>query len=617
MRSFFNTGKPLFGAEWRLTGTRFLLYATVGVIAGLGAIAFQILSQLVMLFTLISVAGYSPVQPHGEPSIFQTTPPEFSPLLLMVSITLGGLLAGILVFTFAPEAEGHGTDAAIEAYHQKKGIIRARIPIVKMFASAITLGTGGSGGREGPIAQIGAGFGSLLGTWLGLPIRDRRILLAAGLAAGIGAIFRAPLAGAIFAAEILYRDADIESDVIIPSAVASTVAYSVFTQSLPVEQRYLPLFGNSIDYAWQSPMELIPLTVLAVVLVVVGIFYIRTFYGVQHLFNKLPGPKLFHPALGAALAGAAGLVLFFAYSSDMRTLAVLSTGYGILQATFEDCSSVGAGLLLAIGLVKIFTTSLTISSGGSAGVFGPSLVIGGCISGAVGLLMRDYWPGVVPQPEVFAIVGMAGFFSGCAHAPLSTIVMVSELTGDYRLLLPTMWVSTLCFVMCRRWTLYSKQVPSRLDSPAHFGDRQVDVLEGMLVESIELRKAATIPENLSLRAIVRIIAESRQNIFPVVSANDNLEGVFSADDARRFLLDDTIWDLANAHDMMATKLVTVSTKDDLNTSLQRFTELNIDELPVIDPEKPSRLLGMLRRKDVIAAYNQRVSTLRRETEAQR
>jgi len=604
--------KPHFGTTWRHNGSRFLMYAVVGVIAGLGAITFQYLSQLVALFALVSIAGYAPLQPLGEENIFHVVPSDFSPLLLIASITLGGLVSGFLVFTFAPEAEGHGTDAAIEAYHQKKGIIRARIPLVKLVASAITIGTGGSGGREGPIAQIGAGFGSLLAVWLGLPARDRRILLAAGLAGGIGAIFRAPLAGAIFAAEILYRDADIESDVIVPSVITSTIAYSVYTRSISIEKRYDPLFGNSINYTLQSPMELIPLALLAVVLVMVGIFYIRFFYGTHHVFNRIPIPKPLKPALGACLAGLAALGLYHWYGNDMRALAVLTTGYGLLQSTFTDCASVGIPLLLSVGLIKIMTTSLTISSGGSAGVFGPSLVIGGCISGAVGLFLNQYWPGITPKPEVFAIVGMAGFFSGCAHAPLSTIVMVSELTGDYRLLLPTMWVSTLCFVFCRRWTLYSKQVPSRVDSPAHFGDRQIDILEGLLVESIPLEPQITVSPRASFREIAQILSDHRQNYFPVVNEKGELEGIFTANDVWPFLSGGLLLDLAIATDALSGPPVTISQKDDLNVALERFTQFNHDELPVVDPANPKRLIGMLRRKDLLAIYLDRVHAIREQ-----
>ena len=203
------------------TGKWFVLSAVIGVVAGLGGIGFHVIGACVQHFTLGSIAHLEVGEAAGEGSVFEPVEGEFRPWMLLVVMAAGGLASGLLVYTFAPEAEGHGTDAAIDAFHNKRGEIRGRIPLIKTIASAITLGTGGSAGREGPIAQIGAGFGSFLGGLLKLPARDRRIMLAAGMGAGVGAIFRAPLAGAVFAGEILYRDADIDSDAIVPAAMAS------------------------------------------------------------------------------------------------------------------------------------------------------------------------------------------------------------------------------------------------------------------------------------------------------------------------------------------------------------------------------------------------------------
>jgi CIC family chloride channel protein len=449
-----------------------LLAACVGVVAGLGAIAFHFCTQWVSHYALAAIAGYVAAEPAGENLMFP--PPAdiaFSPWWLLAVITIGGLLSGLLVFSVAPEAEGHGTDAVIDAFHNRGGAMRARIPLVKLIASALTIGTGGSAGREGPIAQIGAGFGSLLGGWLKLTPRDRRILLAAGMGAGIGAIFRAPLAGALFAGEILYRDADIETDVIIPAMIATLIAYVTYSLSLPAAVRFEPLFGANLQFRLESYWELVPLGVLACLLSVAAIAYIRLFYATVHLFRRVPGPKHLHPAMGALLTGIAALIAWYACGQDPRALAVLSSGYGALQVALANPMQFGFGLLLTIGLLKMVTTSLSIGSGGSGGVFGPSIVIGGCLSAAVGLGLHHLWPGLVRQPEIYGLVGMAGFFAACAHAPICTILMISEITGDYQMLLPTMWVSSICFLLNRRWTLYIQQVPTRADSPAHQGEQ--------------------------------------------------------------------------------------------------------------------------------------------------
>lgn len=587
------------------SGKWFLLSALVGVVAGCGAIAFNFGGQVVNHFALERTVGFVPKEAAGEKHRIFAKPaaPQFSPLMLLLVLGAGGLLSGVIVFSLAPEAKGHGTDAAIEAYHHKRGYIRPLVPLVKLVASAITLGTGGSGGREGPIAQIGAGFGSFLGTWLKLSARDRRILLAAGMGAGVGAIFRAPLAGALFAAEILYRESDLETEVIVPAAVSSIVAYSVFSFSLPPETRFLPLFGGGLQYGLNSMMELLPMAILAIGLVVVGIAYIKAFYGIHALYDRLRIWPHAKPMVGAVLAGVVALALYYAVGRRPESLAVLSTGYGTLQQALDNSGDLSVGLLLSIALVKIVTTASTIGSGGSGGVFGPSMVIGGCTGAAIGKLLHHFWPTLVPNPGIYAIVGMAGFFAGCAHAPISTIVMVSEMTGDYNLLVPTMWVSTLCFVLCQRWTLYEKQLPSRLDSPAHRGDFLVDVLEGLAVRDIPWKERRTIPEETTMRDIVHLLAETRQHYFPVVDNAGNFVGIFSTDDVRGYLYNETIWELANARDVMTSRVLTVSPSDDLGTALRRFTELNLDELPIIDPQQPLKLLGMLRRKDVIARYN--------------
>ena len=238
----------LLGAKTTFWGKWFLLSLIVGVAAGLAAIAFQFLVQVIHYLALTMIVGLPHEEVAGEHSIFGSAETGFVVWLIIPVMALGGLITGFIVYRFAPEAEGHGTDGVIDAFHNRRGVIPMRIPIVKTIASAITLGTGGSAGKEGPIAQIAAGFSSFISRLIKMSTHDRRVLIAIGMGAGIGAIFRAPLAGAIFAGEILYRDADIESEVIIPGAIASVVGYSVFQLSLPIEKTLYSIvrrFGSS------------------------------------------------------------------------------------------------------------------------------------------------------------------------------------------------------------------------------------------------------------------------------------------------------------------------------------------------------------------------------------
>ncbi len=593
-----------------------LLAGLVGLIVGVACIAFDALTQLVHRWSLSQFAGLPQAEAVGEYSFFQQPTSAIQPWMIVLVITMGGLLSGCLVHLLAPDAEGAGMDAAVDSFHNHKGEIDRRVPLVKTIASAITLGTGGSGGREGPIAQIGAGIGAWFADALNLSPRDRRILLAVGMGAGVGAMFRAPLAGAIFAAEILYSDADMEADVIVPAAIASIVAYSVHTQSIPVDVRYQPIFGAGLNHALSSPLELMFYALLAIVLLMIAIAYVRCFQSAQRAFSKLPMPPHFRPAVGALLAGLLGIALWYFGGGDRNLLGVLGTGYGTLQRALVGDASLTINILTIVAAMKIVTTSLSIGSGGPGGIFGPSMVIGGCAGAAFGQVAHHFFPTLVPFPEAYAVVGMAGFFAGVARAPISTIIMVRELTGDFGLLVPTMLVATLTFILSGQWRLYRKQVPTRMDSPAHRGDFLVDVLEGLQVEDVyqKNRSFMTIHEGTTLDEIVHRLAETTQHYFPVVDADGKMVGIFSDDDVRAYLYDETLWRLANARDVMTSTIVKVTPGDDLNTALQRFTSLNLDELPVVAEDDPTQLLGFLRRKETIAAYNRLILQHRQETE---
>lgn len=567
----------------------------VGVVAGLGAVLFFVLCQWAQHYLLDSLAGYRPLDPPGEPTVFGHTNTPFRRYLLIVVPALGGLLAGVLVYVFAPEAEGHGTDGAIQAFHHNHGRVRGRVPIIKALASAATLGSGGSGGREGPIAQIGAGFGSFLADKLGLSSRDRRVLLAAGLGAGIGSIFRAPLAGALFAAEILYRDPEFESEVIIPATVTTIVAYSTFGLIVG----FKPLFQQT-GLVFSHPSELAPYTVLAFVVALVSPLYIKVFYGLKSVFDRLSMPNHFKPALGGLLAGCVGFFL-------PETLGV---GYGVIQDALDG--NIAVTMLFVIALGKILTTSLSIGSGGSAGVFGPSMVIGGALGGAVGRVFYNLMPSVVTQPGAFVIVGMAGFFAAASNAPISTIIMVSEMTGNYNLLVPAMWVCAIAFIIGRRWSIFQHQVPSRADSPAHYGDFVKDLLEEIYVRDIFVPgdSYTCIPEHFTVREFLPIMTETNQQVFPVVDRNGRMTGLFSISDVREILVERDLDNLIVIKEIANEDIPSVTLDDNLTSVLRHFTQNAIDTVPVVESDDPGKLLGMLRRNDVTRSYYERLRKMR-------
>ncbi len=586
-RRFYKAGKWIFN------------YVLVGFVAGLGAIIFHYLCQVGTHFFLDLMAGYRPPEPAGEAPLFGYTATSFTRWMLLIVPTLGGLLSGWLVYTFAPEAEGHGTDAAIDAYHNKGGFIRGRIPIIKTIASAITLSSGGSGGREGPIAQIGAGFGSFLATKLKLSDRERRIMLAAGMGAGVGAIFRAPMAGALFAAEVLYRDPEFESDVIIPAGIASVVGYCLFC----LKFGWGSLF-HSEHFDFKNPVELVPYTILAFILVIFGVFYVKSFYGVNRFFKTLRLPNHLKPAIGGLCTGAIGFFL----------PETLSFGYGFAQQALDNNLpyQYPTLFLLALAVGKILTTSFSIGSGGSGGVFGPSIVIGGALGGCVGRLFHTLAPEIVTHPGAFVVVGMAGFFAAVSNTPISTIIFVSEMTNSYHLLLPSLLVCSVAFMLSRKWSIYEKQVQGKMDSNAHRGDFFVDVLASIRVKELMsgIRKVELIPEDMSFHRFRDIFSSSEQQYFPVVDQDKKLTGIFSVNDIRGVLFDQGIGELIRMRDVANPHIISVTPSEDLNEVLKKFTIRNLNRLPVVKDEDRSSLIGMLDRREVIQFYNNRIQEIK-------
>lgn len=577
------------------TGKWIFYFILIGIIAGLGSVAFHYFCQLGIHYFMDFAAGYRPPAPAGEHHLLLPTDVPFNRWILLFLPAFGGILSGFIVYTFAPEAEGHGTDAAIDAYHRRGGFIRSRVPFVKTIASAITLTTGGSGGREGPIAQIGAGFGSFLATRLKLSDRERRIMMAAGIGAGVGSIFRAPLAGALFAAEVLYRDPDFESEVIIPAGISSVVAYCIFCL----------IFGwgslfDSPDFVFQNPLELGPYFVLALVLVITGILYIKSFYGITRFFKSLNIPNHIKPAIGGLCTGIIGFFL-------PQTLAF---GYGFAQKALFNELTIPFLLCLAIG--KIITTSFSIGSGGSGGVFGPSIVIGGAMGGVAGRLFHQFIPTVVTEPGAFVVVGMAGFFTAVSNAPISTIIFVSEMTGSYRLLLPSLMVCSFSYLAGQKWTIYDKQVKSKVDSPAHAGDFFVDILQAIRVKNLMhlVKKVKLIPQDMPFQDFKKYFSETKQLYFPVMDENKRLIGIFSSTDIRGVLFSPEIEHLVVMKDISISDIVVVTPSEDLNSVLRKFTIKNLGSLPVVMDNDHGVIIGMLDRREVITFYNQLVQKMK-------
>jgi CIC family chloride channel protein len=436
---------------------RLLFYsALIGVAGGFGAQLFVWILNLAEKLLLVGIAGYQPPEPGSmNPQPIVGT---WGLWLIPLATTLGGLLSGMLVYTFAPEAEGHGTDAAVESFHFKGGRVRPIVPLIKVFASAITIGSGGAAGREGPTAQISVGVGSMLADLLRLPDEERRVLVLAGMAAGLAAIFRSPLGMAIFSVEILYSGMAFETEALIYTVVASVVAYAV--NGLFVGWSPIFLFPQTVHFT--RPIALAGYAILGVVAGIVGAIEPPIFYGIRDLFRAVRIPNHVKPAIGGLLMGLLGIV----------APETISTGYGWVQKAMTG-DYIGWSLIF-LALAKIVAMSLTISSGGSGGVFGPNVYIGGMVGAWVAFVADRFIPGAGFNAAAFAVVGMAAVFAGTARVPIATLIMVAEMTGGYGLIVPSMLATTIAFVVERTVSsgfkyprLYEAQVELRSDSPTH------------------------------------------------------------------------------------------------------------------------------------------------------
>jgi CIC family chloride channel protein len=459
----------------------------IGVFGAVAALVFDWAVNLTQAHLLERLGRYLPPAPGVLPSgnyVHQWTLNWWIPL----STTLGGLLSGIIVFSLAPEAEGHGTDAAVEAYHQKGGEVRSRIPWVKGVASALTIGSGGVAGREGPTAQISVGLGAIFSKFLHLRGQERRILLLASMAAGLAAVFRAPLGMAIFAVEILYSGMVFESEALIYTVISAVTAYAIHGFFVG----WSPIFAIPTGLTFHSPSALLGFGLLGVLSGIVGAILPSVFYGIRDLFHRIPVPRHVKPAIGGLVVGLIG----------MAVPEILGTGYGWVELAIAGKLSIP--VLAMILMLKAPAMGLTIGSGGSGGVFAPTVTMGALLGGLIGLTLTTLFPGIGVVPASFVVVGMASVFAGAARTPISTLIMVAEMTGGYGLIVPAMLSNIASFIIQRSLTqgrryptLYQAQVPSREDSPANRGvfvRRALEMIEGGTVDRGEL----TLPRLVSL-----------------------------------------------------------------------------------------------------------------------
>lgn len=590
-----------------------VLSVVVGVCAGLGAVLLASLLDLFNWLFLGQIAGTELGGAAHEPEPFRALlpavagPPRRWALLLLPG--LGGLLTGWFVQKFAPEAAGHGTDAAIEAYHFRGGRVRPVAVPVKALATSVLIGTGGSAGCEGPITQIGAGFGSMIANALGLPVATRRKLMAAGMGAGVGALFHAPLAGAIFAAELLYRDLDLEYEVLVPAIVASVTSHTLYSRLFGFQ----PLFDTPQN-AFGSPQMLLLYIVLALVLAQGARFYTWAFYTAHERFSRSRIPAWLRPAVGGLATGLVGCLF----------LPALGSGYGTIQDAlrFDSTYTLGShgaafALLAGVFFAKTLTTAFSVGSGGSGGIFGPALVCGGALGGAVGMLFATLLPSWGVKPGSFVLVGMVAFFGCAAKAPISMILMIGEMTGNYHLLVPSMWVVIIAYLLTRRVSLYRSQLPNRFEAPVHrpalvSGTLGCLTVRDVLAQRRGRREAfVTVTPHTPLSRLFDELSRNAQAVFPVAGPGGALAGVVTRRELDVALESDPVFrQMMMVEDLALARHPVVSGAEPLRSVLAKMDADDAEAIVVVSDDAPPRPAAILTHNDIAAAYQAEMATSR-------
>jgi len=543
----------------------FLLALAVGVGGGLFAVFFRWMIGLFGRFFLDTVASQGP-------------------LLTITAPALGGLLVGPLIYFLAREAKGHGVPEVMEAVALRGGRIRPRVVLVKSIASALSIGSGGSVGREGPIVQTGSALGSTVGQFFRLSEQRVKLLVGCGAAAGIAATFNAPVAGVIFALELILNEftATAFYHVVIASVAASVVGRAAFGN--------VPAFRVP-EYAMENPGELLLYVLLGVAAALIGRVFIRVLYGTEDLADRFNSvPEWLKPALGGLVIGSIGLTL----------PQIFGVGYEAIEMAL--IGSMPLMLMAALVVVKIVATSITVGSGGSGGVFAPSLFLGAMLGGVFGQAVHSIFPLSTAVAGAYALVGMGALFAGVSQAPITAVIIIFELTGDYRIILPLMIacvISTAVAAGLSRDTIYTLKLRRRgVNLKA---GRDVAVLEGLTVSEAMTGALDVVRSGMTVREVVALMQRTRHNGFPVVDDKGLLKGVITLGDIRRTPMPGRLE--ARVEDVMSSHPITVAPSESLAQAMSKMTENDLGRLPVVAADNPARPAGIITRSDVLRAYN--------------
>ncbi len=548
-----------------------ILSVIVGVCAGLGAVGVR---QLIRWITEFSFSGY-----ENFLEVLKTLPAHRK----ILAPAIGGLIAGPIIYFFAKEAKGHGVPEVMLAVLMKDGKIRPRVAFVKAIASAVSIGSGGSVGREGPIVQIGASLGSTVGQYFNLERRDVQTLVACGAAGGIAAAFNAPIAGALFSVEIILGDFGIAAlSPIIISAVISTIVARHFEGNLVAFM--VP------PYSLNSPFELLPYTFLGLVAGLVAVLFIITLYYFEDLFEKSPIPEYIQPFVGGLIVGFMGL--YFPY--------IYGVGYESINGALHNQWPLL--ILLMMIPMKILATSVTLGSGGSGGVFAPSLFLGAATGGAVGILTHMIFPGAA-SAGAYALVGMGAVVAATTQAPITAIIIIFELTQNYRVIAPLMFtciISTLLATAIKRESIYTLKL--KLKGIELVEGREESILKQISIEPV-IKEGIFFRVSDNLRYMIDTVLSVNQSVFPVLDSANKLVGILTLNTIKTVFYErEMLAELVIAEDI-AQEPVFLEKGANLQQAMDIEGRFSIEEIPVVEDAASMKYAGMVLLHDVINLYN--------------